>query len=125
MTEIAEPADDKTYYKTCVTRNEVHPRSMARVLVYSSLDSPGAVDVFFLLSWSLTTSTLVGHFSSLPEKGREDSKDSRPCPTVSQYQFGRPCDVRYTTPLPHPTTPMEAVESICEQRMINLRGCAD
>ena len=26
----------------------------------------------------------------------------RPCPTVSQYQLDR--DVRYTTPLPHPTT---------------------
>ena len=31
-------------------------------------------------------------------------KDSRPCPTVSQ-QVGRPGDVRYTTPLPHPATP--------------------
>ena len=30
-------------------------------------------------------------------------KDSRPCPTVSQFQFDAP--VIYTTPSSHPTTP--------------------
>ena len=38
-----EPAHDKTYNKTCLTSKDsdqsVHPLSMARVLVYSSLDS--------------------------------------------------------------------------------------
>ena len=34
-------------------------------------------------------------------------KDSRPCPTVSQSQLDDPRGVRYTTPLPHPTTPTE------------------
>ena len=44
--EIREnkPALNKTYSKTCVTSKDsdqpVHPSSMARVLVYSSLDSP-------------------------------------------------------------------------------------
>ena len=39
---------DKTYDNTCVTGKDsdqpVHPPSMARVLVYPSLDSPGAVE---------------------------------------------------------------------------------
>ena len=43
-----EPALDKNYSKTCVTSKDsyqpVHTRSMARVLVYRSLDSPGAVE---------------------------------------------------------------------------------
>ena len=41
-----EPAHDKTYNKTCVTSKyldqPVHPPSMARILVYPSLDSPEA-----------------------------------------------------------------------------------
>ena len=32
-------------------------------------------------------------------------KDNRPFPTVKPISVGRPGDVRYTTPLPHPTTP--------------------
>ena len=32
-------------------------------------------------------------------------KGSRSCPTVSQYQLDASAgDIRYTTPLPHPTT---------------------
>ena len=34
-------------------------------------------------------------------------KDSRPCPSVSQYQLDAPSTVRYTTPSPHPTYPYE------------------
>ena len=41
---IHEPAHDKTYNETCVTSKDsgqpVHPPSMARVLLYPSLDSP-------------------------------------------------------------------------------------
>ena len=32
-------------------------------------------------------------------------KDSRPCPTVSQYHLD-PSDIRYATHSPHPTTPL-------------------
>ena len=32
-------------------------------------------------------------------------KDSRLCPTVSQFSVGRRGDVRYTASLPHPTSP--------------------
>ena len=43
----SEPAHDKTYNKTCMTSKDsarpVHPRTMARVLVYPSLDSREAV----------------------------------------------------------------------------------
>ena len=43
QTNIFEPAHDKTYNKTCVTSKEpnqpVCPPSMARILVYPSLDS--------------------------------------------------------------------------------------
>ena len=43
-----EPARDKTYNKTCVTSKDsdkpVHPLSTARLLIYPSLDSPGAVE---------------------------------------------------------------------------------
>ena len=43
-----EPAQDKTYNKTGVPSKDndqpVHPSSMARVLVYLSLDSPEAVE---------------------------------------------------------------------------------
>ena len=43
-----ELAHDKTYNKTCVTSKDsdqpVHPPSMARVLIYPSLDSPKAVE---------------------------------------------------------------------------------
>ena len=42
------PAHDKTYNKTCVTSKgsdqDVHPPSMARVLVHPSLDSPEIVE---------------------------------------------------------------------------------
>ena len=31
-------------------------------------------------------------------------KDSRPCPTISQYQLDAPGDKRYMTPSHHPTT---------------------
>ena len=45
--QIIVPTQDKTYNKTCVTSKDsyqpVHPPSMARVLVYPSLDSPEAV----------------------------------------------------------------------------------
>ena len=45
---IFESAQDKTYNKTCVTSKDtdqpVHPPSMARVLVYPSLDSQEAVE---------------------------------------------------------------------------------
>ena len=45
---INEPAHDKTYNKTCVRSKDsdqpVHPPNMPKVLVYSSLDSPGAVE---------------------------------------------------------------------------------
>ena len=48
MKIISEPAHDKTYNKTCMTSKDsnqlVHPPSMAMVLVYPSLDSPGAVE---------------------------------------------------------------------------------
>ena len=37
-------------------------------------------------------------------------EDSRPCPTVSQYQLGHPSDVRYTTPSHHPTTPSATIQ---------------
>ena len=43
-----EPAHDKTYNKACVTSKDsdqpVDPPSMARVLLYPSLDSPQAVE---------------------------------------------------------------------------------
>ena len=43
-----EPAHNKTYNKTCVTSKDtnqsVHPLSMARVLIYSSLDSLEVVE---------------------------------------------------------------------------------
>ena len=43
-----EPAHDKTYIETCVTNKDsdqpIHPLSMARVLVYPSLDSPETVE---------------------------------------------------------------------------------
>ena len=45
---INEPAHDKTCNKTCVTSKDsdqpVHPLSMARILVYPSLDNPEAVE---------------------------------------------------------------------------------
>ena len=45
---IYEPVHTKTYNNTCVTSKDpdqpVHPPSMARVLVYPSLDSPEAVE---------------------------------------------------------------------------------
>ena len=45
---IYEPAHSKTYNKICVTSKDsdqpVFPPSMARVLVYPSLDSPEAVE---------------------------------------------------------------------------------
>ena len=44
-----EPAHSKTYNKIYVTSKDsehpVHPPSMARVLVYPSLDSPEAVEI--------------------------------------------------------------------------------
>ena len=53
-----EPAQDKIYNKTCVTSKDsnqpVPPRSMARVLIYPSLD--------FVLCWGFTAqSTQWGH----------------------------------------------------------------
>ena len=43
-----EPAHDKTPNKTCVNSKDTdqlaHPPSMARVLVYPSLDTPEAVE---------------------------------------------------------------------------------
>ena len=33
-------------------------------------------------------------------------KDSKPCPTLSQYQLDPHSDIRYMTPSPHPTTPI-------------------
>ena len=45
---IYEPAHDKTFKKTCVTNKDsdqpVNPPSMAKVLLYPSLDSPEAVE---------------------------------------------------------------------------------
>ena len=45
---LYEPAHDKTYDKTCVTRKDsdqpVHPLSMAVVLIHPSLDNPDAVE---------------------------------------------------------------------------------
>ena len=47
-TPLYEPAHDKTYNKTCVTSKHsdkpVHLLSIARVLVYSSLNSLGAIE---------------------------------------------------------------------------------
>ena len=47
--KLNEQVHDKTYNKTCVTSKDsdqpVHPPSMARVLVYPSLDSLEAVEV--------------------------------------------------------------------------------
>ena len=46
--KINQPAYNKTYNKTCVTSKDseqpVHPPSMARVLVYPSLDSPKSLE---------------------------------------------------------------------------------
>ena len=48
---ITEQEHDKTYNKTCVTSKDsdqsVHPPSMARVLIYSSLNSLEAVEGTF------------------------------------------------------------------------------
>ena len=45
--KINEPVHDKTYNKTSVTSKDldqsVHPRSMARVLIHPSSDSPKAI----------------------------------------------------------------------------------
>ena len=50
---VNEPAHDKTYNKTCVTSKDsdqpVHPHIMARVLVYSSLNS---LEADLSLGWS-------------------------------------------------------------------------
>ena len=43
-------------------------------------------------------------------------KDSRPCPTVSQYQL-EPGDIRYTTPSPHPTTPTHTILTIAPDKV--------
>ena len=44
----SQPAHDKTYNKTCVTGKDsdqpVHPPSMARVLIYPTLESPETTD---------------------------------------------------------------------------------
>ena len=48
MNVLIESAHNKTYNKTCVTSKDsdqpVHPPSMARVLIYSSLASPEVVE---------------------------------------------------------------------------------
>ena len=41
-------------------------------------------------------------------------KDSKPCPTVSQYQLDASVTLRYTTPSPHPTTPRSPKEHFCQ-----------
>ena len=46
---VYEPAHDKAYNKICLTSKDsdqlVHPPSMARVIVYPSLNKPEAVEV--------------------------------------------------------------------------------
>ena len=46
--KLYEPANDKTYNKTCMTSKDsdqpVHPPSMAKIFVYPSLDSLEAAE---------------------------------------------------------------------------------
>ena len=77
---------DKTYNKTCVTIKDsnqpIHPSSMARLLFYTSLDSPEAVEgtcdqqrliIDFLLCWELMThQPLWFILCCLPDKGRKE-----------------------------------------------------
>ena len=47
-------------------------------------------------------------------------KDSKSCPTVSQYQLDAPSDVRYTTPLPHTLS-----KALVDVRYRHWPGCRD
>ena len=52
-------------------------------------------------------STLVGHLCRLPENGRKQIEEIvEALPNCNPISVGRPGDVRYMTPSPHPTTPI-------------------